>query len=88
MGAIVSQAQGTSGRSPSEQNSQCESGHVEDDSSIKINQVQYNDPSVKWKILPSADEAKAKFQKDGSLSTNNIDQLELRMMLDDPIAQR
>jgi hypothetical protein len=93
MGAIVSHQQSHSHgsmRSNSESNisSQFDEGMVEDDSSIKLKDMQHHNEAVKWKILPSADEAKAKFQKDGTLSTSNADQLELRMMLDDPIAQR
>lgn len=61
-----------------------------DDSTIRINKVlPVDDGEVKWKLLPSAEEAKKKFQTDGSLTqTGNGEQLELRMMLDDPIAQR
>ena len=44
---------------------------------------------VKWKILPTGDEAKLKYEKDGTLKkVNDCDRLELRMMLDDPIAQK
>lgn len=44
---------------------------------------------VKWKILPTNDEARKKFQDDGTLKkVCDPDRLDLRMMLDDPISQR
>lgn len=44
--------------------------------------------SVKWKLLPSVDEAKGKFKADGTLS-KSIDpgHLELRTLLEEPAAQ-
>ena len=85
MGAIVSSQGGTISHSPS-------SGRLSDrvvlDSEKASLKNEIADPTVKWKVLPSADEAKEKFIKDGSLQTGNTEQLELRMMLDDPIAQR
>lgn len=45
--------------------------------------------AVKWKILPTGDEARKRFEADGTLKkVSDPDRLELRMMLDDPIAQR
>lgn len=42
-----------------------------------------------WKVIPSAAEAKAKYESEGTL-TKNMDtgHLELRTLLDDPMAQR
>ena len=61
-----------------------------DDSTLRIHKaLPVDDGEVKWKLLPSTEEAKYRFAKDGSLAqTGNGEQLELRMMLDDPIAQR
>lgn len=42
-----------------------------------------------WKVLPSAAEAKAKYELEGTLSKNmDTGHLELRTLLDDPMAQR
>jgi hypothetical protein len=44
---------------------------------------------VKWKLLPSGEQARRKFTRDGTLSKNSEPgHLELRAMLDDPISQR
>jgi hypothetical protein len=44
---------------------------------------------VKWKLLPSGEQARIKFTRDGTLSKNSEPgHLELRAMLDDPISQR
>lgn len=43
----------------------------------------------KWKLLPSSDEARQKFEADGTLNKNSEPgHLELRAMLDDPIAEK
>ncbi|RZL27937.1 MAG: hypothetical protein EOP64_05980 [Sphingomonas sp.] len=43
---------------------------------------------VEWKILPSSQEARKKFEADGTLGKNSDPgQLELRTLLDDPLAQ-
>jgi hypothetical protein len=43
---------------------------------------------VEWKILPSSVEARKKFEADGTLNKNSeAEHLELRTMLDEPIAQ-
>jgi hypothetical protein len=82
-GAVVST---NSSKASSSQASIVHDYNVQDDISISKS---FNDPDVKWKILPSCDEAIKKFQNDGSLTkVNDPYQLELRMMLDDPIAQR
>jgi hypothetical protein len=51
----------------------------------------YNDQErsvVEWKILPSSVEARKKFEADGTLNKNSeAEHLELRTMLDEPIAQ-
>ena len=45
--------------------------------------------SGKWKIMPSSDEARQKFQLDRTLSKNSDpEQLELRAVLDEPLAQQ
>ena len=45
--------------------------------------------SGKWKIMPSSEEARIKFYKDGTLSKNSdTELLELRAVLDEPIAQQ
>lgn len=44
--------------------------------------------TVEWKLLPSSLEARKKFEADGTLSKNSDPaHLELRSMLDDPVAQ-
>jgi len=44
--------------------------------------------SVQWRILPSSEEAKKRFQDDGTLGKNSDPgHLELRTLLDDPTAQ-
>jgi protein-serine/threonine kinase len=44
--------------------------------------------TVEWKLLPSSVEARKKFEADGTLSKNSDPgHLELRTMLDDPVAQ-
>jgi len=44
---------------------------------------------VQWKLLPSTEEARKKFEADGSLNKNSDpEHLELRALLDEPIAQR
>lgn len=89
MGAIVSKDSdgGISGKR-SDQGSNVDNDL--DDSTLRINKIlPVDDGEVKWKLLPSAEEAKKRFQIDGTLAqTGNGEQLELRMMLDDPIAQR
>lgn len=47
------------------------------------------DISGHWKYLPSVDEAKGKFRKDGTLmKSSDPGHLELRTLLDEPLAQR
>jgi serine/threonine protein kinase len=44
--------------------------------------------SVQWKVLPSSEEAKKRFQQEGTLGKNSDPgHLELRTLLDDPTAQ-
>jgi hypothetical protein len=43
----------------------------------------------KWKLMPSSEEARQKFEADGTLIKNSEPgHLELRAMLDDPIAEK
>jgi hypothetical protein len=47
-----------------------------------------HEQTVEWKLLPSSVEARKKFEADGTLSKNSDPgHLELRTMLDDPVAQ-
>jgi hypothetical protein len=48
-----------------------------------------DDISVQWKFLPSVDEAKGNYKKDGTLlKSTDPGHLELRTLLDEPLAQR
>lgn len=47
-----------------------------------------HEPTVRWKVMPSSAEAREKFEADGTLNKNSDPgHLELRAMLDEPIAQ-
>jgi len=44
--------------------------------------------SVRWKVMPSAEEARGKFEADGTLvRSNDAGHLELRTLLEEPMAQ-
>ena len=61
----------------------------EEELSLNINSVHNKPKDVKWKLLPTSHEAKEKFQKEGTLvKTSDPEKIELRVMLDDPIAQK
>ena len=56
---------------------------------VGANAISGGSGSGKWKIMPSSDEARQKFHKDGTLNKNSDpEQLELRAVLDEPIAQQ
>ena len=57
---------------------------------INIGQAKPSDLTVvEWKLLPSTDEARKKFEIDGTLGKNSDPaHLELRALLDEPVAQR
>ena len=78
MGSIVSRSQAVL---PAAEQQQIDSKQLQpSSSSVSI---------VKWKILPTIDEARAKFEADGTkLKFNDPDRLQLRIMLEDPISQR
>jgi serine/threonine protein kinase len=42
---------------------------------------------IEWKQIPSQEEAKEKFRKDGTVIEDNDEHIDLRSMLEDPIAQ-
>lgn len=47
-----------------------------------------NEKSVKWRVLPSADEARKKYEADGTLAKSSDDgHLELRSLMEEPMAQ-
>ena len=62
------------------------SGKLHDDLGKETNTI--GSSSGRWKIMPSSDEARQKFHDDGTLSKNSdTELLELRAVLDEPIAQ-
>ena len=57
--------------------------HPQEDESKK------GEATAEWKLMPSAEEARKKFEADGSLNKNSDPvQLELRALLEEPVAQR